>query len=315
MAAQVLGARLLPPAAGSGRSARRFATGIGPSFADAPSGCLCRRALQRLLPVLEFTEGDFLAHGGGSAEGALERFAAEHGLRRRHGFVLATGGTWGGYAHVRTAREFLRSLLYQSRDTARHLLQLRSRIDAGKLLVGVIPPPAAPHAGYGAVGPPAGLDAALAGLRAAVGQGWQLLLAGGAALPQSLPRAGLDCIDTAALPRSECSDVLALAQCDLLLRPSSQSDELEAVLSDALRVPGDGSRDGGGNGIAGCSARAGAAAPRRPGLGVGPGAWRHRAAAAGCPRAVALRPRAPAPGPRSAHRSPRSPPTCGSVSR
>jgi hypothetical protein len=233
LAAQVLGARLLPPAAGSGRSARRFATGIGPSFADAPSGGLCRRALQRLLPVLEFTEGDFLAHGGGSAEGALERFAAEHGLRRRHGFVLATGGTWGGYAHVRTAREFLRSLLYQSRDTARHLLQLRSRIDAGKLLVGVIPPPAAPHAGYGAVGPPAGLDAALAGLRAAVGQGWQLLLAGGAALPQSLPRAGLACIDTAALPRSECSDVLALAQCDLLLRPASQSDELEAFLSDA----------------------------------------------------------------------------------
>jgi len=73
LASQVLDAKLLPPAFGMNRRAywRHFNT--------APDDWIRQRALQYLLPVVEFREADYLAHGGGDVVTALERFAAAIG--------------------------------------------------------------------------------------------------------------------------------------------------------------------------------------------------------------------------------------------
>ena len=126
-----LNAKLLPPAFGLNRR------GYWRHFKTSPDDWIYHRALQKLLPVVEFTEADYLAHGGGSAVTALCSFIAEHKLHERRVFAFVTEGLWGGYSHVQAAREFMRSTLYQSRYAARNLLQLQSRIDPHKILVGM----------------------------------------------------------------------------------------------------------------------------------------------------------------------------------
>ena len=131
LAAQLLDARLLPPAFGLNRR------GYWQHFRTSPDDWIYHRAMLRLLPVVEFTEADYLAHGGVSALTALRSFIAAHKLQQRRLLVLATEGMWGGYGHVQEAREFMRSTLYQSRYAARNLLQLQARIDPRKILVGM----------------------------------------------------------------------------------------------------------------------------------------------------------------------------------
>jgi hypothetical protein len=56
LASQVLNARLLPPAFGMNRRAYWW------HFHTAPDDWIYHRALEYLLPVVEFTESDYLAH-------------------------------------------------------------------------------------------------------------------------------------------------------------------------------------------------------------------------------------------------------------
>ena len=77
LAAQLLDARFLPPAFGLNR--RRYWRHFGTPRYD----WLRNRALQRLLPRVEFTEADWRAHGAGNVLVALRGFAAEHRLLER----------------------------------------------------------------------------------------------------------------------------------------------------------------------------------------------------------------------------------------
>jgi hypothetical protein len=240
IAAQLLDARLLPPAFGLNRRAywQLFGTGA--------DDWIYHRTLQHLLPVVEFTEADYMAHGAGSAEAALRSFIEARGLARRHLFALVTEGLWGGYAHVHSARDFMRSTLYQSRHAARNLLELQHRIDARRVLVGM-------HVRLGDFNAPSGLDEyrrkantslpldwfqnVAGSLQRAFGDDWQLLLVSDGAQQQVQPL--LDrypCVITADIPYGDCSDVLALAGADLLVCSASSYSSLAAFLSDAPYV-------------------------------------------------------------------------------
>ncbi len=237
LASQVLNARLLPPAFGMNRRAYWW------HFRTAPDDWIYNRALEHLLPVVEFTESDYLEHGGGDAVGALERFAAVRGLHRRRAFVLVTEGLWGGFYHVQAAREFIRSTLYQSRYAARNLLRLRERIDPHKVLVGMhmrlgdFAPPGDPRAYQRAASislPIEWLCALARSLDRALGDTWQLLLLSDGTEQQLEPLTRQwRCITTADLPAGDCSDVLALANADLLVCSVSSFSTLAAFLSDS----------------------------------------------------------------------------------
>jgi hypothetical protein len=237
IAAQLLGARLLPPAFGLNRRVywRHFHT--------RPDDWIYHRLLQQVMPVVRFTEADYDAHGGGNAVSALESFIGAHGLRRRHVFALVTDGLWGGYAHIQAAREFIRSTLYQSRYAPRNLLQLQARIDPRRILVAM-------HVRLGDFVAPTTLDSyqrrantslPLAWfcnvadcLQGAFGDDWQLLLVSDGSPEQLQPL--LDrhaCIITADIPDGDCSDALALAGADLLVCSASSYSSLAAFLSDS----------------------------------------------------------------------------------
>lgn len=237
VAAQLLDARLLPPAFGLNRRVywRHFHT--------RPDDWIYHRLLQQVMPVVRFTEADYEAHGGGSAQAALGSFIEARGLRRRHVFALVTDGLWGGYSHIQAAREFVRTTLYQSRYAPRNLLQLQGRIDPRKILVAM-------HVRLGDFVAPTTLDSyqrrANASLplawfcnvadclQGAFGDDWQLLLVSDGAPAELQPL--LDrhsCIITADIPDGDCSDALALAAADLLVCSASSYSSLAAFLSDS----------------------------------------------------------------------------------
>ena len=237
LASQVLDAKLLPPAFGLNRR------GYWRHFHTSPDDWIQHRAMQRILPVVKFTEADYLAHGGGSAVTALRSFAAAHNLHQRQLYLLVTEGLWGGYGHVQAAREFMRSTLYQSRFAARNLLRLQDRIDPNKILVGM-------HIRLGDFVAPTSIgdyrrvpNASLpidwfhnlaACLQSAFGGDWQLLLVSDGAQErlQNL-LVNFPCVITADLPNGDCSDVLALAGADLLVCSASSYSSLAAFLSDS----------------------------------------------------------------------------------
>lgn len=237
LAAQLLNAKLLPPAFGLNRR------GYWRHFKTSPDDWIYHRVLQKILPVVEFTEADYLAHGGGSAVTALCSFIAQHKLHERRVFAFVTEGLWGGYSHVQAAREFMRSTLYQSRYAARNLLQLQSRIDPHKILVGM-------HVRLGDFVAPTSLgeyrrvaNASLPldwfrniaeSLQSAFAGDWQLLLVSdGAPEPLRPLLENYPCIITADIPNGDCSDALALAATDLLVCSASSYSSLAASLSES----------------------------------------------------------------------------------
>jgi hypothetical protein len=237
LASQVLEARLLAPAFGMNRR------GYWRDFYRAPDDWLYHRALEQLLPTVEFAEADWLAHGGGDVVTALRSFASERKLFERHFFVLVTDGLWGGFRHIEAAREFMRATLYQSRFAAHNLLALHQRLDRRKIQVAM-------HVRLGDFAAPVAVDqyrtvanASLpvewfcnvaASLRRAYGDDWQLLLITDGRAEQLQPlTSAFPCITTADMSHNDCSDVLALAAADLLVCSASTYSSLAAFLSDA----------------------------------------------------------------------------------
>jgi hypothetical protein len=237
LAAQVLGIPCLPPAFGLNRR------GYWRHFGTATDDWLRNRALERLLPVVNFTQADWLNCGGGDVVPALHRFADAHGLRQRKAYLLVTEGLWGGWQHVQAAREFIRSTLYQSRFAAANLLRLGERLDARKLLIAM-------HVRLGDFAASGAAehyreaanrslplnwfrDIALT-LRQRLGEQLQFLLISDGE-PAQL-RALMDevpCVTSGDIPDGDCSDLLALASADLLLCSTSTYSSLAAFLSDA----------------------------------------------------------------------------------
>jgi hypothetical protein len=237
LASQVLEARLLSPAFGMNRR------GYWRDFFTSPDDWIYHRALEQLLPAVEFSEADWLEHGGGDVVPALHSFAQKHGLFERRLFLLVTDGLWGGFRHVEAARGFIRATLHQSRYAAANLIRLHQRLEHRKIQVAM-------HVRLGDFAAPVAVDqyrtvanASLpiewfcnvaASLRQAFGEDWQLLLItdGRAEQLQPLTQA-FPCVTTADMSHNDCSDVLALAAADLLVCSASTYSSLAAFLSDS----------------------------------------------------------------------------------
>jgi hypothetical protein len=127
--ARELGARCLHPAFGINQ--RRYGHYFGTSSAD----WLIHRGMAAALPHVRFDEADYLAHGGGDVSEAFSRFAKSNALHDRGPLVVLTEGMWGGMHHIARAREFVRTTLYRSRYAAGNLAELSARLDPAKLTV------------------------------------------------------------------------------------------------------------------------------------------------------------------------------------
>jgi hypothetical protein len=235
--AQVLGARLLPPAFGLNQ--RGYARHFGTIRCD----WLLHRVLQQTLPVVEFTEADFHTHGGGNVLDAFRRFALAKGLFDRTAFVVTTEGMWGGYLHVAAARRFVMTTLHSSRYAQTNLSAIAGRLDPSKFTVGMhvrlgdfaAPQPLADYRGKFNVSIPLewyvriGLE-----LQGRYGQAVQFLIASDGTPQQLRPLTEqLPCVLTGDLPHGDCSDLLALAQSDLLVCSVSSFSAWAAALSGA----------------------------------------------------------------------------------
>jgi hypothetical protein len=237
VASQVLNAKLLPPAFGMNRR------GYWRHFFISPDDWIYRRAIERLLPVVEFAESDYLAHGGGDVVQALGSFADQHRLKHRHGYVLVTEGLWGGFRHVEAAREFIRATLYRSRFAPANLLSLYQRLDRRKIIVAM-------HVRLGDFVPAVAVDeyrrvanASLpiewfcnvaTSLREHFAEDWQLLLITDGTPEQLAPlTTAFACVTTTDMTDNDCSDILALAGADLLVCSASTFSSLGAFLSDS----------------------------------------------------------------------------------
>jgi hypothetical protein len=236
LASQVFNARLLPPAFGLNRR------GYWRHFRTRPDDWIYHRTMQRVLPVVEFREADYLEHGGGDVVTALQGFGAAHGLLRRPVYLLVTEDMWGGYRHIEAAREFIRSTLYQSRYAPSNLLRVRERIDPQKILVAM-------HVRLGDFKGPRTLEEyrrqpntslplewfhnVAQSLQDAFGDDWQLLLVSDGD-PQQLRELHqrFPCVTTGDLPFGDCSDLLALAGADMLVCSASCYSSLAAFLAD-----------------------------------------------------------------------------------
>jgi len=237
LAAQVLGARLLPPAFGLNR--RRYWRHFGTPRYD----WLRNRALPYLLPRVEFTEADWQRHGGGDVLEALRGFAAEHRLLERRAYAFTTTGLWGGFRHIEAARMQMRAVLERSRFAARNQVRLAARLDPARLTVAM-------HVRCGDFRPATGV-ADYRGLwntmlplewyvnvarrlRALLGDTAQFLVISDGSAAQLRPLLeAVPCVTTGDIPDADCSDLLALADADLLVCSISSYSLWAAFLSNA----------------------------------------------------------------------------------
>ena len=237
LAAQLLGARCLPPAFGLNRRDyyRHFET--------PRHDWMIHRLLLAGLPTFEFDEAAYLSHGGGDAVDALRSFAREHDLFARRAYVLCTSGMWGGMLHIEAARDFVLSTLYRSRYAPANLLRVRDRLDRNRPIVGLhvrmgdFEAALAPGAYRGRFNVSLPLEwygRVMSSIRAQLAGAVQFLIVSDAA-PKDLEslQVGADCVWTSDIADSDCSDLLALARCDLIVCSVSTYSIWAAFLSDA----------------------------------------------------------------------------------
>lgn len=92
---------------------------------------LCR------LPHFAFSEADYRESGEIDFGRAIKRWARRKGLLERSRFIVTVDGMYGGYPAIRNARPFLWAKLLNSRDALRNIFQVSSGLDRTKLFVAV----------------------------------------------------------------------------------------------------------------------------------------------------------------------------------
>jgi len=237
LAAQLLDGVCLPPAFGLNR--RRYWRHFGTSRLD----WVRNRTLPYVLPRVNFTEADWRRLGGGDVLAALRAFATEHRLLERRLYVFTTTGMWGGYRHIEAARMHMRALLQTSRYAARNLVRLAGRLDPLRITVGM-------HVRFGDFRPAAGVQDYRGVWNTALPMEWYvnvarhlqemfgpqvqfLVISDGDAEQLKPLLSAVPCVTTADIPDSDCSDLLALADADLLVCSISSFSQWAAFLSDA----------------------------------------------------------------------------------
>lgn len=236
VAGHVLGARILAPA--FGLNPRRYR-----HYFDTPRlDWLGHRLLERVLPRFEFTEADFMELGGGRLSDAIRNFAERHRLDERSAWVLTTQGMWGGYRHVIEARDYIRSRLYLSNHAAQNLATIQSRLDPARITVGM-------HVRLGDFHDTSKTQDYQGRFNVSLPIDWYVNITrsindrlGGQVqflvvsdgTPQQLAPLLDSCmaITTLDIPNSDISDMLALANADLLVCSVSSYSAWAAFLSD-----------------------------------------------------------------------------------
>ena len=237
VAGTVLGAKTLAPAFGLNK--RKYWRHFGTPRTD----WLSHRLVENLLPRFEFTEADFYKYGGYSLVDAVRQFADEHQLNERTAWVLTTRGMWGGYRHVIDAREFMRSTLYLSRYAAPNLAKIKARLNpelitiAMHVRLGDFKQPTNPNEYQGKFNISIPLQWYIniaQSIRRQLDEKVQFLVVSDGTAEQLVPLSNkCNVITTMDIPDSDISDMLAMANADLLVCSVSSYSAWAAFLSNA----------------------------------------------------------------------------------
>jgi hypothetical protein len=238
---QELGAHCLTPAFGMNqRNYHRH-------FSTPRADFAWQRLLRGMLPRVYFGEAEYHAHGGGDVALAFAAFATAQGLHNRQPVLVTTDGMWGGILHVARAREFVRGTLYSTLWAASNLAAVQARLDPEKLTValhvrlGDFEASTSDMSAYrGRFNCALPLDWFMAigdRLRQALGGDVQFQIFSDGSASQLAPlRALLQPVDTHSPGPSDVSDLLAMAQADLLVCSISSYSAWAAALSSAPYV-------------------------------------------------------------------------------
>jgi hypothetical protein len=200
-------------------------------------------ALEKALPRFEFAERDLYEFGDGDLCKAVAGFAEHHRLNERTHWSLVTRGMWGGYRHLMPARDFVRAKLQLSAFAERNLLVLRQLLDDSLVTVGV-------HVRLGDFQPALSVDSYRGRFNVALPLAWyanvmrsihdqidgrvQFLIVTDGDRNQIAPLLDIGhCVTTTDIPYSDVSDMLALANADLLICSVSSYSAWAAFLSDS----------------------------------------------------------------------------------
>ncbi|WNC71185.1 hypothetical protein RGQ13_13775 [Thalassotalea psychrophila] len=236
VAGATLGVKVLPPAFGFNH--RKYWRHFGTPRYD----WLAHRAIEALLPRIDFTEADFYESEGNLTE-SIKIFSAKHRLDEREAWVITTQGMWGGYRHLIEAREHIKSTLYLSKFAFKNLLKINSRLNPDYITVGM-------HIRLGDFTSSSNIEDykgkfnkslplqwyinIAKSLQAQLNDKVQFLIVTDGNLDQLKPLLDVcNAVTTIDIPDSDVSDMLALANSDLIVCSVSSYSAWAAFLSES----------------------------------------------------------------------------------
>jgi len=238
--ARETGARLLHPAWGT--NPRKYYRIFGTSRYDH----LVYRVLRRAVPRLRFTEEKYREIGIEDFSDACKVFARQLQLHERRHYLVEVTGFWGAFEGLKVARDFVLERLLFATCTQRNLYEVRRRLDQNKCTVGV-------HVRLGDFFPPGSSDYAGAErtsivvawyesicqqIESALGPyGVQFVVCSDGSREQLQPLlARGNVVFSSEMPDSDASDLVLLADADLLICSISSYSMWAAFLSSAPYV-------------------------------------------------------------------------------
>lgn len=238
IAGRVLGARVLHPA--WGLNPRGYARQFGTSRLD----WVAQAALRAGLPTFRMTESDFAGAYDQDFARSVERFAQRHALRERSRFLVQVGGMWGGKGILREAYPFLRSQLLQASSTVDNLAELETAFAPHELRIAVHvrrgdfltarPVDARPGPSFNSALPLDWYVRVCRSLAQQLSVPHRFLLFSDASPAELAPLVQvIDPVTTAHQRLNACSDLLAMADADLLVTSCSSFSTWAAALSDS----------------------------------------------------------------------------------
>lgn len=130
IASQVLDAHLIGPAWALNKR------GYSRNFRTSHLDVIWEEALLHL-PHFSFGEAEYRASGEGDFGSAIAQWARASGVAERRSYIVSVEGMWGGYGAIHAARPFLLSQMLASRDALRNIYRVQAQIDRSKLFVAV----------------------------------------------------------------------------------------------------------------------------------------------------------------------------------
>lgn len=131
IASRVLNAHLLQPAWGLN------ARGYRSYFKTPRCDWIYQAALRKALPLVRLSEEDFGYRYGRDFRDIVIEHATRHNLFNRRHYAFVTGGMWGGIGMLREAFPFIRSVLLSAEGTASNLGEIDIRIAPEHLRIAV----------------------------------------------------------------------------------------------------------------------------------------------------------------------------------